>query len=97
MKPTPATELLIQAAKLLYGERWSGTLGDALDVDPRTLQRFASGQYQMPDDHPMLRDLVTVMDRRLAELKRIRDRMDASQRKAYASKQRSRSAPVPTP
>lgn len=97
MKTSPAVELLIQAAKLLYGDRWSGALGSALNVDPRTLQRFANGQFPLPDDNTMLRELVPIIDQRIADLKHIRDRLAAPQRKAPATKARTRTAPLPTP
>ncbi len=41
---TDAENLLIEAGRALYGERWQSDLARALNVSDRTVRRWASGE-----------------------------------------------------
>tara|TARA_R100000655_G_scaffold7725_4_gene20578 strand:- start:375 stop:596 length:222 start_codon:yes stop_codon:yes gene_type:complete len=42
-------ELFKKAGAALFGERWHHPLAEALGVNPRSIQRFASGSRDIPD------------------------------------------------
>lgn len=42
-------ELLRQAGEALYGERWQTDLARDLDVNDRTMRRWATGQSAIPE------------------------------------------------
>lgn len=47
MKPTPET--LCAIGRALYGPSWQGALADALEVNVRTMRRWAKGEFDMPE------------------------------------------------
>ncbi|MBO1529635.1 transcriptional regulator [Psychrobacter sp. F1192] len=49
-------EQLGQAGRLLYGDQWQSALARALDVDNRTVRRWASGESAIKD---AIRDEIT--------------------------------------
>jgi transcriptional regulator with XRE-family HTH domain len=66
--------LLSEAGRALYGTQWQSDLARALDVNPRTVRRWASGE-----DIPRLgvyADLLALCDNRAKELKDIRKRIE---------------------
>jgi hypothetical protein len=42
-------EMLRQAGEALYGERWQSELSRAVSVSDRTMRRWVSGPYEIPD------------------------------------------------
>jgi hypothetical protein len=40
-------DILRRAGEALYGESWVAPLSDALDINPRTIQRWASGKNEI--------------------------------------------------
>lgn len=47
MKRNPAT--LAHVARALHGPNWQAPLGSTLGVDPRTIRRWMSGEFDIPD------------------------------------------------
>ena len=43
-----SSSLLAAAGSLLYGPQWVSALARALDVNLRTMQRWAAGEYEPP-------------------------------------------------
>lgn len=42
-------ELLIEVGQALYGDQWQSAFARALDVTPRTMRYWVSGQKPIPD------------------------------------------------
>lgn len=92
---SPQTELLIEAAKLLYGERWSGALSQAIGVNQRTLQAIAEGRYELKRDHPMIGETLALLRERQGEIAKLFNRL---QRKpALHARPAASLRPSPTP
>lgn len=57
---TPA-ELLMEAAELLYGEHWPTPLGNAINVNPRTLRAIKEGRFDLKAGHPMITETLDLL------------------------------------
>ena len=68
------TDLLHKAGEALYGPRWQRETGKALGVTDRTVRRWVAGDPMPADIEPRLRSLI---DKRLADLRKIRGRLSA--------------------
>ena len=60
-------ELLIQAAKLLYGERWIPALSRDIGVSERTLRAITEGRFDATG-HPMVRETLCLLHKRQQEI-----------------------------
>jgi len=60
----PHIELLLEAAELLYGEHWPTPLGTAINVNPRTLRAIKEGRFDLPKDHPIIRETIDLLRER---------------------------------
>ena len=55
MKPETSAKASMTSSEMrgigheLFGDHWQGTLARALDVNPRTIRRWASGEIEIPD------------------------------------------------
>lgn len=78
-------ELLIEAAKLLYGERWSGALSQAIGVNQRTLQSIAEGRYFLKPDHPMIGETLDLLRERYQDITKFLKRLAPPARSATPS------------
>ena len=78
-------ELLIEAAKLLYGERWSGALSQAIGVHQRTLQSIAEGRYDLKKDHPMIGETLDLLRERQRDINKFMNNMVSAARAEKAS------------
>lgn len=65
MKPE---ELIIEAGELLFGDQWPGPLGNAINVNPRTLRAIKEGRFDLPKDHPMIRETLALLVERQRDI-----------------------------
>lgn len=66
-------DLLRAIGESLYGAYWIGPLADALDINPRTIQRWALGLYA-PSPHAapgLLVDMRKLLVARVRDLERV--------------------------
>jgi hypothetical protein len=79
--PTPAAELMAEAARDLYGEwerEWIARLANDLgDINPRTVQAWLSGKMQLQGDHDVMRRLHALLLERRARTDEIARRVAA--------------------
>ena len=65
------SDLLQEAGAALYGPRWRLDLAKALDVNERTIRRWAEGQWPVPATvWPEIRTLLTERGAALAHVRR---------------------------
>lgn len=68
-------ELMQRAGTALFGEQWVSPLARAIEINVRTAQRWAAGEW--PVDPERLRPLATLIPSRRAELRRALAELDA--------------------
>ena len=66
--------LLSEAGRALYGDQWQSDLARALDVDPRTVRRWASGSTTPRKG--VYADLQGLCNARMEEIKDICKRIE---------------------
>lgn len=67
MSHTPA--MLERVAKALYGPSWRNPLSIALNVDPRTIRRWTSEEFEIPPGiWPELKTLCSMQADKLREI-----------------------------
>lgn len=59
---------LAAIGEALHGERWHRAVARDLDIGPRQVQRWVSGEYDVPDR--IVAELEAVARRRVAEIER---------------------------
>jgi predicted transcriptional regulator len=64
------TELLNATASALYGAHWQNALARALDINERTVRRWASGEAQVPIG--VWQDISEIIGERIIELDNLR-------------------------
>lgn len=67
------SRLLVEAGEALYGPRWQSELARALDVNDRTVRRWASGAVDMP--WGVYLDLLRLTHERASALDGLADRL----------------------
>jgi hypothetical protein len=67
------TEYLARVGTALYGPFWQSELGRAIDVDPRTVRRWASGEFNIPIG--VWAELSALITEREIELRALRSNM----------------------
>lgn len=88
-------ELLIDAAKLLYGERWIPALSREIGVSDRTLRAITEGRFDATG-HPMVRETLELLHKRHQETARFLSRLPRPPQQKPAAKPRART-PATTP
>ncbi len=63
-------ELLRDCGHALYGHSWAHPLGEALGINPRTIQRWASGALEIPLG--IVPGLASLVEQRISELQTLR-------------------------
>lgn len=92
---TEAGELMIEAAKLLYGEHWITALSREIGVSERTLRAITEQRFDATG-HPMVRETLELLNRRHQETARFLNRLQRMQQQRPTAKPRVRT-PVPIP
>lgn len=92
MKLSPAAELLVEAAELLYGEHWPNPLGNDINVNPRTLRAIKEGRFELPKDHPMIAETLELLRDRQREITQFITRLQRKTTSAAAAPRPSRPA-----
>ena len=68
-------DMLAAVGHALYGDRWQMPLADDLEINRDTVRRWVSGHTLLRTDHGVFRDLLTIIDMRIANLKEARQRL----------------------
>lgn len=61
-------QILMEAAELLYGEHWPTPLGNAINVNPRTLRAIKEGRFELKKDHPMITETLELLRERQRDI-----------------------------
>ena len=67
----PAGHVLEAVGMAFYGENWKNRLADDLNIRERALQRWLPGHAPIPEG--VWRDLLNLVDKRVADLARVRE------------------------
>ena len=74
----PTRELIAEAGRLLYGERWQADLATAVDVTRRQVQRWRVGEAE--PRRRVWSEIASLVDTRIGELRRMRSILAAQAR-----------------
>jgi len=72
----PPSDQLAQVGRVLYGEHWRLALARGVQVDDDTIRRWMTGRTDLPGDHAVFEDALTLMRQRQREIAMAADELE---------------------